>query len=43
MWPAPQSPKAAIFVKASRHRPVWLNIAIPPAPQAMPPPQVVQN
>lgn len=43
MWPAPQSPKAAIFAKASRHRPVWLDIAIPPAPQAMPPPQVVQN
>lgn len=43
MWPAPQSPKAAIFTKASRHRPVWLDIAIPPAPQAMPPPQVVQN
>lgn len=43
LWPTPPSPAADIFAKASRHRPVWLDIAMPPPPQAMPPPQVVQK
>ena len=43
LWPTPPSPEAGIFAKASRHRPVWLDIAIPPPPRAMPPPQVVQK
>lgn len=42
LWPTPPSPAADIFAKASRHRPVWLDIAMPP-PRAMPPPQVVQK
>jgi endonuclease/exonuclease/phosphatase family metal-dependent hydrolase len=32
LWPAADDPLAATLAAASRHRPVWVDIALPPAP-----------